>query len=112
MADYGFEVFGPTGSRWFSLTNRLIRSIEYFVIQTDTGSHNVPGLGDNGFYLLHYESVYGGGGLEFGDESPTLLSQRVWRDGDTLRWDRTVGRESWNEKDHPQKIHVQVVLFR
>lgn len=111
---YGFEVYSSGGSQWFSLSDRLIRYVDYFRVTSQTGSRTIPGLGSDGFFIVQAEGGMGTGGYEWGSADPSLTAQYFWREGDTLRWDYNYSHH-WspvNDRDAKPVVHVLVVLFR
>lgn len=114
MADYGLQVFGEDGNLWFDSTENMVRVVDYFLVDTPNGSRHVPGLGQNGFFIV---SGFGGTNAsagKWGESQPPFLMQKFHIDGDTLRWEYDYeGHYHFrvDEKERSQ-IYVTVILFR
>lgn len=110
---FGIEILGP-GGPWFRMTDRLVRHVDYFTVTTQSGSRTIPGLGQNGFFMVHSDGGPGSGSSKWSVDQPAMTAQHFWRDGDTLRWNYPY-RANWSpldDRDARPRVFVTVVLFR
>ncbi len=112
---YGMQVRDPsTGSIIFDTTDRMLRIVDSFVVETASGSRTYAGLGANGFFMTQWMTSAAASHGQHSTDQPPFTAQSIWQEGDTIKWSYNYSRRynMWFDSSTRTRINVTVVMYK